>query len=315
MQILLRTLPHIAPLLLAVIAGIGAGLGSARAQQASTPPDFSGVWGHSYWPGFEPPESGPGPITNRSRLRGGPQPGVANPSQLVGDYESPILKPWAAQVLKKRGEGELSGVLSPTPYNQCWPQGVPFILFNFGMQMLQQPDKVTILYFSDSFRQVRLNDQHPSNVVPSWHGDSVGRYEGPTLVIDTVGIKADRPFAMVDMYGTPHTAALHVVERYRLVDYDVAKQALDRNAKVNFRFGPGIQPFDYDPNYRGKHLQGEFTVEDEGAFVTPWSAMVTYQRPRVTDPGGWYEFICAENRRERPTGAEADVPHADKPDF
>ena len=95
------------------------------AQQNSTPPDFSGVWGHSYWPSFEPPASGSGPVTNRSRLRGGPQAGVSNPSELAGDYTSPILKPWAADVVKKRGEDEINVLLSPTPYNQCWPQGVP----------------------------------------------------------------------------------------------------------------------------------------------------------------------------------------------
>src|SRR5262249_15237527 len=99
-------------------------------------PDFSGIWGHPYWPGFEPPASGPGPVTNRSRLRGGPQAGVSSPGEFVGDYTNPILKPWAAEVLKKRGERELSGVSSPTAFNQCWPQGVPFIFFNFAMQML-----------------------------------------------------------------------------------------------------------------------------------------------------------------------------------
>jgi hypothetical protein len=58
---------------------------------------------------------------------------------------------------------------------------------------------------------------HPAHVTPSRYGDSVGHYEGDTLVIDTVGIKIG-PFAMVDMFGTPHTEALHVVERYRLID-------------------------------------------------------------------------------------------------
>ena len=53
----------------------------------------------------------------------------------------------------------------------------------------------------------------------SWYGDSVGHYEGDTLVIDTVGIKIG-PFAMVDMYGTPYSEALHVVERYQLLDYE-----------------------------------------------------------------------------------------------
>ena len=81
-------------------------------------------------------------------------------------------------------------------------------------------------------RHVRMNEAHPAQVTPSWYGDSVGHYEGDTLVIDTVGIKSG-PFAMVDMYGTPHSPALHVVERYRLVDYDDAKDAMERNAKEN----------------------------------------------------------------------------------
>jgi hypothetical protein len=60
----------------------------------------------------------------------------------------------------------------------------------------------------------------------------VGVGYGGDQVLDTVGIKRG-PFAMVDMYGTPHSATLHVVERYRLVDYDDAKDAMERNAKEN----------------------------------------------------------------------------------
>ena len=82
-----------------------------------------------------------------------------------------------------------------------------------------------------------MNQPHPAQVTPSWYGDSVGHYEGDTLVIDTVGIKIG-PFAMVDMYGTPHTEALHVVERYRLLDYEAAKEAAERDAKENFRIPP-----------------------------------------------------------------------------
>jgi hypothetical protein len=82
------------------------------------------------------------------------------------------------------------------------------------MQILQQPEKITFLYLRDhEFRQVRMNDAHPAQVTPSWYGDSVGRYEGDSLVIDTVGVKTDRPLAMLDMYGTPYSRALHVVER------------------------------------------------------------------------------------------------------
>jgi hypothetical protein len=147
-------------------------------------------------------------------------------------------------------------------------------------------------------------------VTPSWYGDSVGHYEGDTLEIDTVGIKIG-PFAMVDMFGTPYTQALRAVERYRLIDYEAGKEAIERDAKENVRFtatGVWVHP---DPDYRGKVLQLEFTVEDEGVFTMPWSATITYRRAS----GGWMEVVCAENIREDPKGKVTPVPTADKPDF
>src|ERR1700686_70451 len=68
-------------------------------QPAPSLPDFSGRWSHPYWPGFEPPASGPGPVTNSLRLREGPQKGVSDPDQLVGDYTNPVLKPAAAEIV------------------------------------------------------------------------------------------------------------------------------------------------------------------------------------------------------------------------
>jgi hypothetical protein len=154
-------------------------------------------------------------VTNRSRRNG-----VSNYNQLVGDYTNPILQPWAAEMVKKFGEIALTGVTNPNPANQCWPEPVPFIFKNNGMQMVQQPHQVTIIYDENhQFRTVRMNEPHSVQVTPSWHGDSVGHYEGDTLLVDTVGIKTDRPFAMIDLFGTPYSKALHVVERYRLLDY------------------------------------------------------------------------------------------------
>jgi hypothetical protein len=281
-----------------------------------TAPDFSGIWAHPYFPGFEPVASGrPGPLVNKSRLRRGPQTGRGDFNQLVGDYTNPVLKPQAAEVVKKHGEISLAGATYPTPSNQCWPSGVPYIFFQIGVQMLQQPDKITFLYLRDhEVRQVRLNRPHPAQVTPSWYGDSVGHYESDTLVIDTVGVKTGRPFAMVDMFGTPYSPALHVVERYRLLDYDDAKPAIERNNKENIVFPVGIGSLDFDPAYKGKHLQLQFTVEDEGVFTMPWSATITYARPlRGSD---WEEHVCAENTRGfyGPKDAVA-VPRADKPDF
>src|ERR1700733_11203393 len=138
-----------------------------RAQSVPSLPDFSGIWSHPYWPGFEPPASGPGPVTNRLRLRGGPQRGVSDPRQLVGDYSNRILTPQAAELVKKHGEMELSGAGSPTPTNQCWPEPVPYIFWTVAMRMIQQPDRITILY-GDQVRHVRMNEPHPAQVGPSF---------------------------------------------------------------------------------------------------------------------------------------------------
>jgi hypothetical protein len=76
--------------------------------------------------------------------------------------------------------------------------------------------------------------------------------------------------------------------------HEAAKEALERNAKENFRFPPGIIPWDFDPDYKGKHLQLQFTVEDEGVFTMPWSATITYGHPL----GEGVECVCAENPHE-----------------
>jgi len=110
---------------------------------------------------------------------------------------------------------------------------------------------------------------------------------------------------MLDLYGTPYSEKLHVVERYRLIDYEAAKEGLERDRKENLIVVEGR-----DPNYRGKHLQVHFTVEDENVFTMPWTATITY-RPAVSPPT---DLICAENPRE-PDGKLAKVPQADKPDF
>jgi hypothetical protein len=184
--------------------------------------------------------------------------------------------------------------------------------------MLQQPDKITILY-ADTYevRRVRMNQPHPAHVTPSWYGDSVGRYEGDTLVIDTVGIKTDRPYAMVDAYGTPNSPALHVVERYQLLDYEAAKEAEERYENESLHVPMTDFGIARDPEYKGKGLQLEFTVEDDGVFTRPWSAAMIYWRPLVP-MGQWLEIICAENANgynSYDLAKKAAVPTANKPGF
>jgi hypothetical protein len=270
-------------------------------------PDFSGVWRHGSLPWFVPPASGPGPVTNKARRKDN---GQSDYGMLVGDYTNPILQPWAADVVKKKGELSLAGVTYPSPANQCWPEPVPFLFKHMAMEMLQLPDKIVMLFNEDhEVRWVALNKPHPAKVTPSWHGDAVARYEGDTLVVDTVGIKVGR-FSMIDWFGTPFTQALHVVERFRLIDYEAVREAMARDAKehvqsVNPDNGPAP-----DLAYKGKGLQVEVTIEDAGAFTTLWSAKLTLRRARDER----LELVCAENRQWYP-GTQSAVPTADKPDF
>ncbi len=286
----------------------------AVSQSAAWPasiPIFDGVWDHPGLPGFEPLASGPTSLVNLSRRDGN----VSNNMQLVGDYHNPILKPATAAIVKKFGDMSLAHVGYPTPRNQCWPGGVPFEFTSNGMMMLQKPDETLIVYRNNGqVRHVRMNQTHPVHGTPSWYGDSVGHYEGDTLVVDTVGVKIGR-YAMVDWYGTPHSPALHVIERYRLLSYEESKDGLARDAKENFR-----GDFRKNPNDTGKHLQLYFTVEDPEVFTMPWSATITYGRQnplpgRISQSTPWEEDICAENPHKYGTEKDVDVPAAAKPDF
>lgn len=281
----------VAPLLSPVVA----------ADSKSTVPDLSGLWGRQSLD-WEAPATGIGPVVN-TKLRPN---GIRDSDMRVGDYNNPNLKPFTAAKVKQQGEISLKGETFPNPANQCQPQATPFLLTQLEIELLQQQDEVTILYMIDHHvRHVYLNRGHPSRVIPSWSGDSVGHYEGDTLVIDTVGVKVG-PFSMVDQYGTPFTGALHVVERYRLIDGKAARDTEQRNEKQS---GSAMGRFaDFD--YKGAGLQIQFTVEDTGAFNNPWSATATYLRGRE-----WLEFICAESPFDYLTGKNPRVPTANKPDF
>ena len=105
--------------------------------------------------------------------------------------------------------------------------------------------------------RIYLDVPHSANVKPSWYGESVGRYEGDTLVVDTIGVTTK---AFIDNFRTPHSDRLHVVERFRTIE-------------------------------GGKTLQVKLHVEDPGAFTTPWSAMQIYRRVEI---GPMAESTCAE---------------------
>jgi hypothetical protein len=279
---------------------------ASAAGNAPSIPDFAGMWGRNSF-GVELSGGGPRPLTNLTRLANG----VADGTALVGDYNNPILKPEAAETVRKRGLVSLTGTAFPDPSNHCAPYSPPYVFsMQLGLQILQSKDGVTILYNQDDqVRHVRLNSTHPNVVVPSAMGDSIGHYEGDTLVVDTVGVKVG-PLTMADRYGSPQSEALHLIERYRLINFAQAKEAQERYEKTEGRAGgvAGLMPL--DPAH-DKGLQLQFTVLDPNVFTVPWTGQVTYHRTRVA----WEEQVCAEGFHEYYSERDTDIPQADKPDF
>ena len=307
--------------LLVTTAAVAAVFSSAAFTQEPTLapasiPDFSGIWGRN-WVFFEPPSSGPGPVVGKL-----PRSPIS-----VGDYGNPILGPPAAEVVRKNGELELSGTVVPNPHNECRLEPTPFSLgLQMGIQVIQQKDKAVLLSLHDhQVRHVRMNVPHSDPPTPSWHGESVGYYDGDTLVIDTVGQKVG-PLSMIDAFGTPFSETLHVIERYRLIDGMLARDLQQKHESTYFG---GPSPFtneywrgDIDPDTTKKGLQVEFTVDDPATFTQPWSGRVTYRRVL----GEWPESVCAENTHGSGTSevvvststcifASCLVPRADRPDF
>jgi len=276
-------------------------------------PDLSGVWGRNVF-NFEAPPSGPQPLTNLRRVGADASRPieVGDPVPLVGDYTNPILKAEAAAMVKQRGEVSASGHDFPDPSNQCGTFSPPYLFtIQLGMQMLQSKDEVVILYNQDDqTRHVRLNGSHPRNLTPTPMGDSIGHYEGDTLVVDTVGVKL-RPYTMVDRFGTPQSEAMHLIERYRLIDAHEADDALTRHEKTaGCVCGAGRGAAPIDRSYP-KGLRVELTIEDPKIFTTPWSANVTYMRVKRD----WAESVCAENNTDVLHQGFERVPTAGRPDF
>ncbi|HEX3485719.1 MAG TPA: hypothetical protein VHT51_11705 [Micropepsaceae bacterium] len=220
-------------------------------------PDFSGTW---EGPGFDlaPPENGgPGPVTNISK-------DVQKPE---GDYKNPLLQPWAARQVKYWAEETHAGRAPLHAHALCYPTSVPGAMtLHQGYLFLQEKNKVTIVIANQAqVRHVYLDVPHAKNVKPSWYGDSVGHYEGGTLVIDTIGIKT-KDVVPLDRFGTPHSEKLHVVERIR-------------------KTGPNALRIDY-------------RVEDPGVFTAPWDASLSFHPFKEE----WGEDPCPENNVDPFTG-------------
>jgi hypothetical protein len=139
--------------------------------------------------------------------------GVQKPE---GDDNNPILQPWAAKIVKQWPDETHAGRAPDHAHARCYPTSVPGVItLHNGSRFLQEKTEVTIIVANQAqVRHIYLDVPHSEHVTPSWYGESVGHYEGDTLVVDTIGIKPN-DVVPIERFGTTHTDRLHVVERIR----------------------------------------------------------------------------------------------------
>ena len=202
----------------------------------------------------------------------------------IGNYKDPVLKPWAAEIMRVSNEEVLSGKRG-VPFAaqaRCYPGGVPGqLLFPAEpFYFIQTPKEVWMIWQRDHMvRRVLLTDKHSPNVKPSWFGESIGHYEnGDTLVIDTIGLSTKNSY--IDNFRTPHTEKLHVTERLKLL-----------------------------PD--GKMLEALVRVEDSDTFNEP--LFMTMRWRKVDNP--LLETVCAEDNVDYFHQNLFPMPEAEKPDF
>ncbi len=165
------------------------------------------------------------------------------------------LQPWAEQLTKKR-------MSKDDPEASCLPAGVPRMA-PYPWKIVQQPKLIVFLFEGNihSYRQIFMDGRtHPTDPDPTWYGHSIAKWEGDTLVVDSIGFNDKFWF---DFAGHPHTENLHITERYRRPDYS--------------------------------HLEFEVVIDDPGAYTRPFTM---YGHSPLMEDSEIMEYICNENNQD-----------------
>ena len=244
--------PYMRPLLAAaIVAGVASpAVRSGASQQAPARTQTA-----------EKPRPGPAPRTTDGKVDFS---GIWSPDRnFIYDLHDALpkgtdlpLQPWAEKIARER-------LSIDDPEALCLPTGVPRQA-PYPWRVMQNSTHMFFLFEGNihSYRQIFLNGKHPdsADLDPTWYGHSIGRFEGDTLVIDTVGFNDKFWF---DFAGHPHTEKLHTIERYRR------------------------------PNF-GK-LEYEVTIDDPGAYTKPFTLYGSHDYDAGTE---LMEYICNENNQD-----------------
>jgi len=217
--------------------------------------DFGGVWMLDNYVG-----SG-APIQRRilHTAEGGPVP----------------MQPWVAQLYQQRIDDEAKGHTFAGGPTFCLPHGMPQMITAaaYPIQIFQSPGQIAFVHeLGRQYRIIHMDRGHlpADDLYPDYYGDSVGRWEGDTLVIDTIGLSKK---TALDMLGMPHTDAMHVIEHIRRPTHD----------KLDIRV----------------------TIEDKGAFTRPWDMHVTYSlQPKSIEI---LEYICLDGNRNQVVDGKVSI--------
>jgi len=173
--------------------------------------------------------------------------------------EVPPMLPGAEKIFQERVARDGGG----RPSESCLPHSIPdMMLITRPLQIVQTPGRTLILYeFATRFRQVFTDGRpHPKEIVyPAWFGYSIGKWEGNTFAVDTVGFN-DKSW--LDDWGHPHTDALHTVERFRRIDFG--------------------------------HMTADITVDDPKSYTKPFTITVNF---RLLPDTELIEDVC-ENEKD-----------------
>src|SRR5262244_4036917 len=218
-------------------------------------PDLTGVWqgGSTQRGSWEEANRGVG-VGGSGRDPSAPV--ALSSNDRPANREGAPYQPWAAQKVLEAFNRR--GIDDPT--SQCLPAGLPrtVMLGLFPQQIVQTPTQIIMLYeYMNVFRVIPLNAKHPEDLIPSYMGDSVGRWEGDTLVLDVIGFNDKTWLAGT---GTFHSDALHITERFTRVDKD----------QINY----------------------EVTMEDPNVLTKPWKLNSTLM---LREGSRLEEYVCAEN--------------------
>jgi hypothetical protein len=202
------------------------------------------------------------PATGRAALAGVWMVRGYQPTMKTVEGELPPFQPWAAEAYKKSLDAQEAGKPLLDSSTRCLPHGIPRLMYApYPIQILLEPKQVTILHeVNHMVRWVYMDEPQPQDLDDTYLGHSVGRWEGDTLVIDTIGLN-DK--TLLDRAGIPHTTALRVTERLRVID-------------------------------GGKAMEDVITIDDPKTFTRPWNARIVFdRRPDIR----LMEYVCTENNR------------------